>query len=94
MFRSYNAENFDTVGQRAAKLLAVKVGLLKKKSATLAIRAEVFASRIGPGSKTLGVKSFSKFDGRQLSSPLTYRLQIFILKRSIPILKALKISRG
>ena len=32
-FRSFNAESFGSVGQRAAKLLAVKVGVLKKKSA-------------------------------------------------------------
>ena len=35
-FRSFNAENLGSVGQRAAKLLAVKVGVLKKKSAALA----------------------------------------------------------
>ena len=34
MFRSFNAENLRSVGQRAAKLLAVKVGGLMKKSAT------------------------------------------------------------
>ena len=33
-----------SVGQRAAKLVAVKVGDLKKKSATLAITAKVYAS--------------------------------------------------
>ena len=32
-FRSFNVENVGSVGQRAAKLLAVKVGGLKKKSA-------------------------------------------------------------
>ena len=32
-FRPFNAENLGSVGQRAAKLLAVKVGVLKKKSA-------------------------------------------------------------
>ena len=54
MFRSLNAENFGSVGQRAAKLLAVKVGLLKKKSAASAIPAEVCASAISPGSRTPG----------------------------------------
>ena len=53
----------ESVGQWAAKLLAVKVGVLKKKSATLAIPAEVCASAIGPGSSGHGLKSFSKFDG-------------------------------
>jgi len=33
-FRSFNAKNLGSVGQRAAKLLAVKVGGLKKKSAS------------------------------------------------------------
>ena len=33
-FRSFNAKNLESVGQRAAKLLAIKVGGLKKKSAT------------------------------------------------------------
>ena len=33
MFRSFNAENLRSIGQRALKLLAVKVGGLKKKSA-------------------------------------------------------------
>ena len=66
MFRPFNAENFGSEGQRAAKLLAVKVGLLKKKSAALAIPAEVCASAFGPGSRTPGVQSFSKFDSWQL----------------------------
>ena len=43
MFRSFIAKSFGSVGQRAAKLLAVKVGLLKKKSAASAIPAEVCA---------------------------------------------------
>ena len=38
-----------SVGQRALKLLAVKVGILKKKSAALAIPAKVCANRIWPG---------------------------------------------
>ena len=33
-FRSFNAKNLGSAGQRAAKLLAVKVGGLKKKSAS------------------------------------------------------------
>ena len=55
MFRLFNTENFGSVGQRAAKLLAVKVGLLKKKSANSAITAEVRASTFGPG---LSVSAF------------------------------------
>ena len=56
-FRSLNAENLRSVGQRAAKLLAVKVGGLKKKSAAAPLKP------IGLHSRTLGVKSFSNFDG-------------------------------
>ena len=42
-----------SVGQRATKLLAVKVGVLKKKSAASAIPTEVYASAFGPGSRML-----------------------------------------
>ena len=64
--RSFDAKNFGSVGQRAAKLLAVKVGVLKKKSAALAIPPKVCARAFGPDSSLPGVKSFSKFDSRQL----------------------------
>ena len=65
-FRSFNAENLGSVGQRAAKLLAVKFGGLKKKSAASAIPPKVCASAFGPGSSTPGVESFSKIDSWQL----------------------------
>ena len=55
-----------SVGQRASKLLAVKVGGLKKKSAASAIPADLCASAFGPGSNLGAVESFSKFDSRQL----------------------------
>ena len=55
-----------SVGQRAANLLAVKVGVLKKKSAASAIPAKVRASALGPGSSPPQVESFSKFDSQQL----------------------------
>ena len=42
--------------------MGCKVEVLKKKSATLAIPAEVCASAIGLDSSSPGVKSFSKFD--------------------------------
>ena len=61
-FRSFNARNFKSVGQRAAKLLAVKVRVLKKKSAALAIPAELSASAFGPDSSAPKIESFSKFD--------------------------------
>ena len=66
MFRSFNAENLGSVGQRAAKLLAAKVGALKKKFAALAIPPELCAITFGPGSIPSKVESFSKFDSQQL----------------------------
>ena len=54
--------NIRFVGQRAAKLLSVKVGGLKKKSATSAITAKVCASALGLGLSPLRLKIFSKFD--------------------------------
>ena len=59
-FRRLNAENLGSVGQKVAKLLAVKVGGLKKKSAT---QAPAPLEPIGPHSRTPGVESFSNFDG-------------------------------
>ena len=56
--RSVYTGNVGSVGQRASKLLAVKVGVLKKKSALSAIPAELCASAIGPGLSSSGVKSF------------------------------------
>ena len=53
----------ESIGQRATKLPALKVGGLKKKSADSAITAEACATVIGPDSSGTGVKSFSKFDG-------------------------------
>ena len=47
-----------------AKLLAFKIGVLKKKSAASAIPPELCAIAIGPGSSWPGVESFSKFDGQ------------------------------
>ena len=76
-------KNFISVVQRAAKLLAFKVEVLKKKSAALAIPPKECASACGPGSSTPGVRSFSKFDSQQFQSPLTYRFQIFSNKRYI-----------
>ena len=48
-FRSFNAVNIGSVDQRALKSLAVKIGGLKKKSATLAFTAKVSAIAFGPG---------------------------------------------
>ena len=54
--RSFNAENMKSKFQWAAKVLAVKVGVFKKKSATSAIPAEECASAISQGSRAPGVK--------------------------------------
>ena len=93
-FRSLNARNFVYVGQRAAKLLAVKVGVLKKKSAISAIQAEVCASAFGPGLSTPRVKSFSKYVSQQLVSPLIYTPLIFSTSRSKPLFHFVKNSRN
>ena len=50
-----------SIDQRALKLLAVKVGLLKKKSAALAIPADLCASAFCPGSIPGELESFSSF---------------------------------
>ena len=62
--RYFNVKNFGSVDQRAEKLLAVKVGVLKKKFPTSAIPAEVCANAFGTGSSPPRVESFSKFDGQ------------------------------
>ena len=67
IFRSFYKFKTGSVGQKAAKLLAVKVGsILKKNSATSAITAKMRASACGLSSTLTGSKLFSKFDGRQL----------------------------
>ena len=71
VYRSFHTSNIGSVGQRAAKLLTIKVGVPKKESANLAFPAEVFASMIGPSSRLPRVRSFSKFDGRQFCRHLT-----------------------
>ena len=55
-----------SVDQRASKLLAIKVGVLEKKSAASAIPANACAIALGPGSIPGTVESFSKFDSQQL----------------------------
>ena len=57
MFRSFNAKNLRSIGQRASKLLAVKFGGLKKKFAAQPYPLEP----AGLDSRLLGVESFSKF---------------------------------
>ena len=58
--------NTGSVDQKAAKLLAVNVGVLKKKSAASAIPPKLCAIAFSPGSIPGEVKSFSKFDSQQL----------------------------
>ena len=69
-FRSFNTSNMGSVGQRTLKLLGVKVGVLKKKSAPLAISAELRASLFSPSLSWPRVESFSKFDGQQICRPI------------------------
>ena len=78
-FRSLHKGNIDAVCQRAAKLPAVKYGVLRKKSD---ITAEVYASVFGLGSSLSRFNSFSKLDKRQLCSPETYSLHITCIERS------------
>ena len=52
-----------SIGQRALKLLAVKVGGLKKKSAASAIPAKLCAIVFALDSSSPRVESFLKFDG-------------------------------
>lgn len=63
LFRSFYTGNKVSVGQRALKILAVKVRVFKKESAALAIPAKLCASAFGPGSSVPVVESFSKLDG-------------------------------
>jgi len=65
-YSSFNSKNFVSVCQGTAKLLAVKVGVLKKKSATSAIPAKVYASAFGPGSSMPWVEPFLNFEHWQL----------------------------
>ena len=78
-----------SVGQRASKLLAVKVGGLKKKSAIWPLPLSNQSAQV-----RLRIKSFSKFDRQHFCSPLTYRPNIYSIKRSKRFLKnRLKIKR-
>ena len=63
-FRSFNAKNLGSVSQRVSKLLADKVGVLKKKSAALAIPPELCASAFGPELSSPEVESNPKFDSQ------------------------------
>ena len=53
-FASFHTSKIELLGQRDAKLLAVKVGALKKKSAALAIPAKVCASAFSQDSSPPG----------------------------------------
>ena len=64
--KGFNTGNIGSVDQRPAKLLAVKVGVLKKKSAVLVIPPIWCAISFDPGSIPGAVQSFSKFDSQQL----------------------------
>ena len=93
-FRSFHTGNIESVCQRASKLLDVKVGVLKKKSASLAIPAQLCASTLGPCSSLPRVKSFSNFDEQQFCSPLTHRPQIFCIERYKPFQGVSKVQEA
>ena len=94
-FRSFNTGNMGSVGQRAVKLPALKVGGLKKKYANSAITAEACAIVIGPGSNLPGFESFPKFGRWQLCSPLTYTDPILPVLKDLNLLsRYVKSSRG
>ena len=57
--RSFYARKIGSVGQRASKLLAVKVGGLKKKSAN---RLPALLELLNPDSTAPRVEPFSNFD--------------------------------
>ena len=48
-FRSFHKGNIGSVDQKAAKFLAVKVGVLKKKSATSADSSQIVCKQVRPG---------------------------------------------
>ena len=79
-FKSLNAENLGSVGQRTAKLLTIKLCAC----ALFGLYGRKMSKRFSPDSSCTGVKSFSKFDGQSFCSPLTYRPQITCMERSIP----------
>ena len=54
-FISFHPGNIGSVGQRALKLLAVKVRVLMKKSAASAIPAKLCASAFSPSSSLSGL---------------------------------------
>ena len=68
-----------SIDQRVAKLLAFKVEGLKKK---VCLSALALVKPVGPDWRSPGVKLFSKYDGQQFYSPLTYRPQISSTERS------------
>ena len=65
----FHTYNIRCVGQRAAKILPVKVGGKKKVCRS----ASASLAPVGPGLTPTSFELFSKFNARQLSSPLTYK---------------------
>ena len=76
--RSFHSFDIGSVGQRPAKLLAVKFGGLKK----VCCPAPDHLKPVSPDSTQAGSKSFSMFDRQQLCSPLTFRPWINCIERS------------
>ena len=86
--RSFHRGNLGSVGQRAAKILAVKVGGLKESQPLRPLQLKcISTNKCCLGSISPRFESFSKFDGQKLCSPLTYPLYITSTETFDPLLK-------
>ena len=63
---SIYADNIGSVRQRVAKLLAVKVGVLKEESADSTVLAKACERAFGPSLRQPRSNHLSKFEGQQL----------------------------
>ena len=80
--RIFHTFNIGSVDQKSAKLLAVKVGGLKKVCHPTPVEHYL----CGPCLTLTGSESFSKFDTQQLYNPLAQRPYINCMERSKPFL--------
>ena len=85
---SFLTLNLRSLGQRATKLLTFKAWGLKK----VCCSAPALLKPVGPGSTLPWFESFSKFEGRQICSHLTYRSYIHTMERSKLLLCTLAVQ--
>ena len=90
-FRSFNVKNLGSVSYTASKLSAVKVGGLKKKSA---IRPRPQSNHLAQVRVVLGSNHSQSLMAGNFVALLTYRPQIFNIKRSKPFVKVYQKSMG